>query len=199
MNKSALLLTLPVFLTCLYISSVSGITTRKSAKDFINQDSLMAVINEIKKEQGVDNVFQIDPDKVSESLLEKTGEALIKSLPPDSREHEIFDSLIVGREGISSLSAVHRVMGYHYLTGDFYGGPGNLSGPNLVCGPAAPQQVKQNPFTADTTVQNVVNTAGTPAVLFVQYRLSLFYLQKKALILKSLTQVTWSYQECGCS
>jgi hypothetical protein len=148
MNKSALLLTLPVLLTCIYVTSVSGIPARKGAKGLVNQDSLMAVIDDIKKEQGVDNVFLIDPDKVSERLLEKTGEALIKSMPPNPREHEIFDTLIVGRKGLSSLSAVHRVMGYHYLTGDFYGGPGNLSGPNLVCGPAVAQPIKGNPLIA---------------------------------------------------
>ena len=144
MNKTKILLILFILLPCLYVSSVSGISAGKEGMNS-GVSSIRDIIDEIQKNQKVDNVFQIDPDKVSDRLLEKTGEAVMKNMPATQRLHEILDGLVVGN-GLSSLTAVHRVMGYHYLKGDFYGGPGNLTNTGLVCNQENSKPAKSNLF-----------------------------------------------------
>jgi len=148
MYKFAAIFVSVVLAECCVVAYVSGVPARAGKKSLANTESIIDVINEIKKDQGVDNVFLIDPDKVNDRLLEKTGEALIKNMPPNPREHEIFDSFIIGKKELSSLNVVHRFMGYHYLTGDFYGGPGNLYGPSLLCNQAVSEPIKTYSFIA---------------------------------------------------
>ncbi len=146
LNKFAVFIASILLLGYFAVSSFSGSGPKNDIRKIQNPSSIEAAIEEIKKEQGVDNVFLINPDKVSDRLLEKTGEALIKNMPPNPREHEIFDGFIIGKKGLSSLNVVHRFMGYHYLKGDFYGGPGNLYGPDLVCGPVVSKPRRGNSF-----------------------------------------------------
>ena len=124
-------LALAILLRFLCASSAAA-TPAEKAGGIGRNTSIAAVIEEIKRSQNTDNVFEIDPDTVNDELLEKTGEAVMKNMPANPRLHQLLDSIAVGN-GLASLKAVRRVMGYHYLNGDFYGGPGNLTGPDLLC------------------------------------------------------------------
>ena len=75
------------------------------------------VLKEIRNNQDMDPRDRIDPDLVDEELLEEMGEAWMSLMVPDPREHSWMDEMM-GGEGSESLAAMHRVMGYRYLSGD---------------------------------------------------------------------------------
>ncbi len=75
------------------------------------------VLKEIRNSQDMDPGDRIDPDWVDEELLEELGEAWMSLMVPDAREHSWMDEMMGGEES-ESLSAMHRVMGYRYLSGD---------------------------------------------------------------------------------
>jgi len=74
------------------------------------------VLARIRAEQHVDANNLINPDKVSDDLLEQLGEAVMSSAHLDLREHEWMDNMM-GGEGSESLRSAHYLMGYNYLTG----------------------------------------------------------------------------------
>jgi hypothetical protein len=76
--------------------------------------SIQAILAEIKQEQNVQRVEQIDPDKVSDAQLADLGEAVMDVQFPNERQHAFMDE-IMGGEGSQSLEAMHRSMGYSYL------------------------------------------------------------------------------------
>jgi len=78
------------------------------------------VLQEIRESQGIGEKEKIDPDKVSDEQLEELGDAVMSVMHPDPREHEWMDNMM-GGEGSSTLSAMHKIMGYNYLR-DSYGG-----------------------------------------------------------------------------
>jgi hypothetical protein len=108
--------------------------------------SVELILQEIKNDQNVKETEQIDPDRVSEAQLAQLGEALMERMLPNERQHELMDQMM-GGEGSSSLEAMHRSMGYRYLSGgeeaswrSGWGmmGPGmmnNLQGYMLSAGP----------------------------------------------------------------
>jgi len=75
------------------------------------------IVEEIKQAQGVERAEAIDPDQVSDATLAELGEALMSVMMPNERQHEFMDSMM-GGEGSESLEAMHRSMGYSYLSGD---------------------------------------------------------------------------------
>jgi len=81
---------------------------------------LEVVLQEIRESQGIGEKEKIDPDKVSDEQLEELGDAVMSVMHPDPREHEWMDNMM-GGEGSSTLSAMHKIMGYNYLR-DSYGG-----------------------------------------------------------------------------
>jgi hypothetical protein len=81
--------------------------------------SVEEVLEEIRQAQGLDPGDRIDPSLVSEHMLEELGEAVMSLMHPDPRDHETMDEMM-GGEGSESLAAMHRAMGYRYLSG--YGG-----------------------------------------------------------------------------
>ena len=78
--------------------------------------SIQTILSEIKQEQNVQRVEQIDPDKVSEAQLAELGEAVMDVRFPNERQHAYMDEMM-GGEGSPSLEAMHRSMGYSYLAG----------------------------------------------------------------------------------
>ena len=83
--------------------------------------NLNQVIDEIRGEMGLSSEETIDPDVVSDQLLERLGEAVMTEVHPNERVHSWMDRMM-GGEGSDSLASAHRWMGYRYLTdGSEYG------------------------------------------------------------------------------
>ena len=89
--------------------------------------SIQAVLSEIKQEQNVQRVEQIDPDKVSDAQLAELGEAVMDVQFPNERQHAYMDEMM-GGEGSRSLEAMHRSIGYSYLSGGGDSGWGMMGG-----------------------------------------------------------------------
>jgi putative membrane protein len=79
--------------------------------------SIDAVLADIRQEQNIGKNESINPDKVSDGLLEELGEAAMSYMIPNPRQHEWMDEMM-GGEGSENLSAMHRLMGYRYLSDD---------------------------------------------------------------------------------
>jgi putative membrane protein len=77
---------------------------------------------QIRAEQHVATNDKINPDKVSDKLLEQLGDAVMAERFPDKRQHQWMDNMM-GGEGSASLDYMHRIMGYRFLQG--YGGFGS--------------------------------------------------------------------------
>jgi len=75
---------------------------------------LEVMLQEIRESQEIGENERIDPDKVSDEQLEELGEAVMNIMHPDPKEHEWMDNMM-GGEGSSTLSAMHKIMGYNYL------------------------------------------------------------------------------------
>jgi len=98
---------------------------------------LEVMLQEIRESQEIGENERIDPDKVSDEQLEELGEAVMNIMHPDPKEHEWMDNMM-GGEGSSTLSAMHKIMGYNYLKGSYGGmmgrgaiGPG-MMGPGMM-------------------------------------------------------------------
>jgi uncharacterized membrane protein len=78
--------------------------------------SVELILREIKMDQNVGEIKQIDPDRVNDPRLVELGEALMELMVPNERQHELMDQMM-GGEGSESLEAMHRSMGYSYLSG----------------------------------------------------------------------------------
>ncbi len=79
--------------------------------------SIDAVLSEIRQEWNIVKNEGIDPDKIGDGLLEELGEAVMSYMIPNPRQHEWMDEMM-GGEGSENLSAMHRLMGYRYLSDD---------------------------------------------------------------------------------
>jgi uncharacterized membrane protein len=103
----------------------------------VHDKPLEVVLEEIRAQQGIGKDERIDPEKVSDEQLEKLGDALMSVMHPDPREHEWMDNMM-GGEGSTTLSAMHRIMGYNYLRGYYVGmmGPG-MMGRGMMSGRSA--------------------------------------------------------------
>jgi hypothetical protein len=88
--------------------------------------SIQAILEEIKQAQNVQRVEQIDPDKVSDTQLAELGEAVMDVQFPNERQHAFMDEMM-GGEGSRSLKAMHRYMGYSYLSAGGERGWGGMS------------------------------------------------------------------------
>lgn len=86
------------------------------------------IINEIKQNQSVESITQIDPDLVSPALLEELGDAVMALMIGDEQQHEWMDEMM-GGEGSEQLASVHRWLAYDYLQNN-----GNLAtwGPGMM-------------------------------------------------------------------
>lgn len=78
------------------------------------------VIELILEEQDLKDRDKIDPDKVSNKLLEQLGEAYMSWMHPNEKHHEWMDKMM-GGEGSQSLKEAHIRMGYSYLDNDSWG------------------------------------------------------------------------------
>ena len=111
---------LMVFVVVLLIGAV-GMVYSDSKEDESHGRSVEEVLEEIREAQGLDSGDRIDPDLVSEHMLEELGKAVMSLMHPDAREHEAMDEMM-GGEGSESLAAMHRAMGYGYPRAGMAGG-----------------------------------------------------------------------------
>ena len=72
------------------------------------------VLEEIRQVQDVKSNTDINPDNVSDELLEKLGEAIMNVQHPDPKEHEFMDDMMGGDDS-ESLKAMHKWMGFNYI------------------------------------------------------------------------------------
>ncbi|MCF7929507.1 MAG: hypothetical protein K9L68_12035 [Spirochaetales bacterium] len=72
------------------------------------------IINEIKREQSVGTIVEINPDRVDTELLEELGDAVMGLMITDETRHEWVDEML-GGESPEQLDSTHRWMGYQYL------------------------------------------------------------------------------------
>lgn len=109
---------IPIIITFFALSFV--IYAHSDVEEEMHGKPLEIVLQEIRENQGIAENERIDPDKVSDEQLEELGEAVMSVMHPDPKEHEWMDDMM-GGEGSSTLSAMHKMMGYNYLR-DSYGG-----------------------------------------------------------------------------
>ncbi len=83
------------------------------------------ILDEIRINQGIDEGDRIDPDRVSEDLLEELGEAYMAVMVPDPKQHRWMDEMM-GSEGSERLASMHRYMGHTYLQGGMMGPMGGM-------------------------------------------------------------------------
>jgi uncharacterized membrane protein len=72
------------------------------------------IINEIKQNQNVESISQINPAKISPLLLEELGDAVMGLMIGDEQQHEWMDEMM-GGEGSEQLASTHRWIAYNYL------------------------------------------------------------------------------------
>lgn len=91
------------------------------------------VIEFILEDQGLEDESKIDPDKVSDDLLEQLGEAYMSWMHPNEEQHQWMDNMM-GGEGSESLRQAHIRMGYSYLDSSSWGycGRGVMGGPGVM-------------------------------------------------------------------
>lgn len=116
-----------IILIILFALSLSAYANSGIEGEEKHSRPLEDVLQEIRESQGIGENEKIDPDRVSDELLEELGEAVMNIMHPDPREHEWMDNMM-GGEGSSTLSSMHKIMGYNYLIG-FYGG---ATGPGMM-------------------------------------------------------------------
>lgn len=109
---------MPIIITFVALSFV--IYAHSDVEEENHGKPLEVVLQEIRENQEIAENERIDPDKVSDEQLEELGDAVMSVMHPDPREHEWMDNMM-GGEGSSTLSAMHKMMGYNYLR-DSYGG-----------------------------------------------------------------------------
>ena len=85
-NKVALFILIPV-------SSFTDTEKRHMSEQ---GKSVVDVLKEIRTAQGVSSNERIDPNKVSPTLLEELGDAVMDVMVPDPREHEWMDNMMGG-------------------------------------------------------------------------------------------------------
>lgn len=119
------------FIALLLLSAAAYAADTTQVKDGMEGKSVDMMLSEIRSEQGIGSSDRIDPNKVSDSLLEQLGDAWMDVQFPDQREHELMDDMM-GGEGSASLASMHRMMGYRYLSGGRGGmGMGGMMGPGM--------------------------------------------------------------------
>ena len=91
-----------------------------------------AILNDIRKSQGLDDSESIDCEKVTDAQFEALGEAFMGIMHPDPQEHQFMDRMM-GGEGSDTLSAMHRIMGARYL-GCYSGGASDYMFPGMIGG-----------------------------------------------------------------
>ena len=72
------------------------------------------IINEIKQQQNVESISQINTTKISPLLLEELGDAVMGLMISDEQQHEWMDEMM-GGEGSEQLASTHRWIAYNYL------------------------------------------------------------------------------------
>lgn len=96
-----------------------------NASDIISID---AVISDIRAELNIKATDPINPDKVSDDLLEQLGDSVMEEMIGNHDLHEQMDARM-GGDGSATLISMHIRMGYEYLYRV-------LNGSNLGFGPA---------------------------------------------------------------
>ena len=100
-------------------------------KGITQQKTVEQILGEIQQSQGVNSAQQIDCNKVTNEQFEDLGDAFMRVMHPDTQQRE-FMKRMMGGEGSTSLSLVHRNMGARYLGclgyGTDYGYTGMMSG-----------------------------------------------------------------------
>ncbi len=86
------------------------------------------IINEIKQNQSVESIIQIDPNQVTPALLEELGDAVMGLMIGDEQQHEWMDEMM-GGEDSPQLASNHRWIAYNYLQND---GELNTWGPGMM-------------------------------------------------------------------
>lgn len=131
MTKDALKTVIVLFI----FSILSVSVTAHAGENDEHHLTIGDVLEEIRTDQNVKSNMDINPDKVSDALLEELGEAVMNVQHPDNEEHEFMDNMM-GGEDSKSLEAMHKWMGYNYLRNgyridNYYRGYG-MMGPMMM-------------------------------------------------------------------
>ena len=91
-----------------------------SFSDEMNIRSIDNILLDIRKKQELNSTDKINPDKVSQVVLEELGDAVMEKMIGNHDRHERMDQMM-GGEGSPNLTAMHQRIGYNYLAGNING------------------------------------------------------------------------------
>jgi hypothetical protein len=130
----------PTYLLLLIFIGFGGFLFAESdtAGDSLHGRPMNEILDEIRINQGIEEGDRIDPDRVSEDLLEELGEAYMAVMVPDPKQHRWMDEMM-GSEGSERLASMHKYMGHTYLQGGMMGPMGGM-----MMGPMARGMMSNN-------------------------------------------------------
>lgn len=123
------------------VAAAAMLATPLWAQEEAHGREVSVIVAEIKAEQDVKRLSEINPDAVDPKLLEELGDAVMALTIADEEQHRWMDRMM-GGEGSEQLSSAHRWIGYNYLRNDgttSQWGPGmmgygGLMGPGMMWG-----------------------------------------------------------------
>ena len=107
--KRVITLVSAMVLAMVFLSTVSVFA------DDMKLKSVASIVKEIKMDQKVEMVSEINLEKVSPAMLEELGDSVMEATLGDTMMHDKMD-ISLGGDGSKSLSAYHERIGYNYLS-----------------------------------------------------------------------------------
>lgn len=84
--------------------------------DGMTPKSIGTMLAEIQTAQGVQSPEKINPDKVSQAMLEELGDSVMEAMLGNTALHDKMDNSL-GGDSSAALTTYHARIGYNYLVG----------------------------------------------------------------------------------
>lgn len=100
-----------ILITILFLVFVPFGQAQAHGDDKVSMDKALA---DVFKSQGVEEIKQVDCQKVTDEQFEQLGEVFMDVMHPDAKQHELMDQMM-GGEDSQALKKAHIAMGQRYL------------------------------------------------------------------------------------